>query len=384
MKLFLPVAFVFLNSTTILAQYCTSVGPVSTADSNLQSFSLSGELGSSISFTGCPGVLGLDDQTSTEIVNLTAGNSYSALAHFGTCGGNYYGVGSAWIDYNLNQIFEASELIGSWSGTPPVAATAWNFTVPLGAVSGTTRLRVVHFEGGSLPIDPCATFNWGSTTDFTVNIVGGADCTGTIGESTDDPRLVSSLPFSESHNNAVCYFNLLPVYSSADVFYQVLPQQLSLDFMTVSLCGSTIDTYLTIIDETGNVIAYNDDNASCGTGSKIHLNVENHDTIYVVVQGYGAETGYYNILIEQELVSISESDNESNLKVYPNPASKQVTIFSDGNNIKLNLYSVSGKLIQSAAFDTYYSLSLENLVPGVYLVQVQNDNGLYITKLIVE
>lgn len=384
MKLLLPVAFIFISSATIQAQYCTAVGPASTADSNLQSFNLSGESGSSISFTGCPGVLGLDDQTSTEIVNLTAGNSYTAFAQFGTCGGNYYGVGSAWIDYNLNQIFEASELIGTWSGTPPVALSTWNFSVPPGAVSGTTRLRVVHFEGGSLPVDPCATFTWGSTTDFTVNIGGGADCTGTTGESTDDPRLVSSLPFSESHNNAVCYFNVLPVYASADVFYRVLPQQLSLDFMTVSLCGSTIDTYLTLIDEAGDVIAYNDDNGSCGTGSKIHLNVENHDTIYVVVQGYGTETGDYNILIEQELVSVNESFSEYGIQVYPNPASGLVTIVAPGNNNALSLYSISGELIQRVTFDASYSLSLENMVSGMYLIQVQNDNGLYTTKLIIE
>ena len=33
-------------------------------------------------------------------------------------------------------------------------------------------------EGGANPLDPCASFNWGSVTDFSVNIVLGTNCAG--------------------------------------------------------------------------------------------------------------------------------------------------------------------------------------------------------------
>jgi len=212
-------SFLFF-SFSVSAQYCTAVGPSSNADSNLQSFYLAGESGTAVNFTGCPGVFGLDDQTFAQTVTLSAGSNYTAFAGFGTCGGNYYGVGQAWIDYNQNQFFEPGESIGTWTGTPPTAVSTWNFSVPPGASTGVTRMRVVQFEGGALPIDPCATFAWGSTTDFTVQIGGGIDCSAYTGESLADPRVISSVPYSEDYNNSVCYSNVLTVYSSPDVFIE--------------------------------------------------------------------------------------------------------------------------------------------------------------------
>ncbi|MBK9192043.1 MAG: hypothetical protein IPM77_11300 [Crocinitomicaceae bacterium] len=305
-KIYTCSALIFF-SVSGFSQYCTAVGPNSVIDSNLESFYLAGESATAINFTGCPGVIGLDDQTLSQSVVLSAGSSYSAFAQFGTCGGNFYGVGEAWIDYNQNQVFELSESIGTWSGTPPAAMSVWNFTVPIGAVSGSTRMRVVQYESGVLPLDPCAIFSWGSTTDFTVQIGGGMDCSSYVGESTDDPRMITALPYSENHNNSNCYYNVLPVYASADVFYRILPQQMSAEFLTVSLCGSTIDTYLTILDENDVVKWYNDDHASCGTGSKLHFNSSGEDTLYIVVQGWGYEMGAYSILIEEELVSMNEN-----------------------------------------------------------------------------
>ena len=31
----------------------------------------------------------------------------------------------------------------------------------------------MQYEGGSLPLDPCASFTWGSVVDFSINISGG-------------------------------------------------------------------------------------------------------------------------------------------------------------------------------------------------------------------
>ena len=152
------------------AQYCTSGGPTSTIDSNVESVVLNGASGS-INYTGCPGVLGVEEVL-TQSTTLNASNAYTITIQFGTCGGNFSGVGEAWIDYNLNNVFEASESIGTWQGIPPAAISVFNFTVPLGASNGATRLRVMQREGGTLPLDPCASFSWGSVTDFSIVIQG--------------------------------------------------------------------------------------------------------------------------------------------------------------------------------------------------------------------
>ena len=97
----------FFSSFVTFSQYCTNVGPSSTADSNVESVLLNGASGS-ISYTGCPGVIGLQDLTFLSTY-LNAGSNYTLVVDFGTCGGNYAGVGQAWIDFNQSGTFEPSE-----------------------------------------------------------------------------------------------------------------------------------------------------------------------------------------------------------------------------------------------------------------------------------
>ena len=153
-------------------QYCGG-GPFSAADSNVESVNITGDNATSIIYTGCPGVTFLEDQT-IETVDLTAGSIYSISVQFGSCAGNYAGAGEVWIDFNQNQTYEASESIGSSSGTPGTspwdAALTFNFIVPTFSVAGNTRIRVKQQEGEDLPLDPCGFFQWGSVVDFTANI----------------------------------------------------------------------------------------------------------------------------------------------------------------------------------------------------------------------
>jgi len=153
-------------------QYCSNGGPSSTFDSNVESVFISGENNSSINYIGCPGVTGIENQASLT-VDLIADSSYTIDVQFGTCGGNYNSAGEVWVDWNQNTIFESNESVGTWSGTPPTTLSNFSFTVPSIAFTGITGVRVMQYEGGSLPLDPCATFTWGSVVDFSANISGG-------------------------------------------------------------------------------------------------------------------------------------------------------------------------------------------------------------------
>ncbi|MBL4704192.1 MAG: hypothetical protein JKY54_06710, partial [Flavobacteriales bacterium] len=181
-KLIFPLAFLMLSlfSTTLSAQYCTTGGASNPYDSNIESVSLLGDAATFITHTGCNGTvgeLGIGDSTLTQIVNVTAGSAYTANIQFGTCGGNYGSVGEAWIDWNQNDAFDASESIGTWTGTPPTTLSAFAFTVPVGAYNGATRMRVIQWEGGNLPLNPCGSFTYGSAVDFTVVVSGGITLT---------------------------------------------------------------------------------------------------------------------------------------------------------------------------------------------------------------
>lgn len=176
------LSLAILFSTQASSQYCTA-GPSSTFDSNVESMMLNGET-ASINYIGCPGVAGLEDQTALS-ADLKTGYAYTASVQFSTCGGNYGGAGEAWIDFNNDSVFDLSESIGQSSGTPGTtpwdAPVVFNFTVPAGAVINTTRMRVMQREAGTLPLDPCGTYTWGSVVDFTIDISYGTTCAGVTG-----------------------------------------------------------------------------------------------------------------------------------------------------------------------------------------------------------
>ena len=197
-------AIILLGNT--YGQYCMSGGPTSTADSNVESVQLTGASGN-ISYTGCPGVLGVQDLTGSSSVTLNAGANYTVTVDFGTCGGNYSGAGQAWIDFNGDGVFDQSETLGTWAGIPPANPVPMNFTVPANALTGTTRMRVMQHEAGSIPLDPCATFTWGSVVDFTVIISGGVDCSGYQGDKKEDAIHDPGVPYTTKGNTSYCYFN---------------------------------------------------------------------------------------------------------------------------------------------------------------------------------
>jgi len=374
--LILLVLLPFLN----FSQYCINVGPSATADSNVQSVSLSGD-GDNLSFNGCPGVVGLQDITN-QSTTLTSGNSYVLTVLFGTCGGNFVGKGEVWIDYNGDNIFNLNESIGTWTGIPPTVESVFNFTVPSVITNGITRIRISQQEGSSvtLPLDPCASFQWGSTMDFHINLTGGMDCSGFVGNTLNDPIVTNTFPFSHAHSTSVCYSNNDFAYQSADVYYLVLPNSNS-SSLNVSLCGSSFDTFLSVFNTSGNTLAFNDD-GNCGSQSELSFSTVGLDSVYVVVQGWGIENGDYELNIIESILGI---DNQKNLNafVYPNPASEQFSI-KNVSNERIMITDVLGKIIVQLDIYNGEIIPITSFSQGLYFISYSQNNKGEILKLIVK
>lgn len=360
------------------AQYCMTAGPSATADSNLESLSLIGATGS-ISYTGCPGVAGVEEYL-TQTAFLDAGASYTANIQFGTCGGNFSGNGEAWIDFNNDGLFDPSESIGTWTGLPPTALSSFNFLVPGGATTGQSRMRVAQAENSTLPLDPCGNYTWGSMTDFSVYIQNGVDCSGYIGDDISDPRIVSSLPFSESHDNSICYSNQNTVYASPDVYYLVLidPSTVALN---VSLCGSSFDTFLSVFDTDGNVLGVNDDHPDCGVQSKVTVNTAGQDSVYVIVDGWSFNSGPYEITINPETLGLNDID-KTQFSVVPNPATNNITINNYSGLVQIR--DAHGKMISSKNIELNQIIDISNFASGFYFIELSTNNETFIQKLIVQ
>lgn len=157
--------------------YCTS-SATNTADEDIFNVSL-GTLSNSsaCATTGGPGSVMnqySDYTTVATAPNLAQSAVYSLSVQIGTCGGNFTNSTRVFIDYNQNGLFtDAGETVyTSATGTAGPHTETGNITIPVTALTGNTRMRVVTVETGTpTSITPCGTYTWGETEDYLINVV---------------------------------------------------------------------------------------------------------------------------------------------------------------------------------------------------------------------
>jgi hypothetical protein len=130
--------------------------------------------------TNCPGFIGPKDLTALK-ADLSPGASYNLIYTVTSCGNSFPTLAGAWIDYNKNFVFDdATERLGAFSTTKNAVTQA--FTVPpadgTNVLFGETRLRVQVQETQATTLNPCASFPYGATKDFTVVIKSSGGSSG--------------------------------------------------------------------------------------------------------------------------------------------------------------------------------------------------------------
>src|SRR5690606_2847223 len=80
--------------------------------------------------------------------------------------------------------------------------------------------------------------------------------------------------------------------AAGDVFYSYTGNGTA-EEVTVSLCGSSYDTYLRVFTDCtlSNEIAFNDDD--CGVQSELTFTSDGTSTYYIMVEGYSSNTGNF-------------------------------------------------------------------------------------------
>jgi hypothetical protein len=85
-------------------------------------------------------------------------------------------------------------------------------------------------------------------------------------------------------------------------------------------------------------------------------------------------------------VGLKEADHKLQMIVFPNPASNSLTIDAGNNNtiLKLKVYDILGKELfaQENIRTTRSQLNIVSMSAGVYLLEVQSEQGAYFTKFI--
>ena len=80
-----------------------------------------------------------------------------------------------------------------------IGTQTFNFTVPTTLGAGKTRMRVIQWESGVIPINPCGQFTYGSAIDYTISLNGGGsgyDFLWSNGDTTKDLTNLSTGTYS--------------------------------------------------------------------------------------------------------------------------------------------------------------------------------------------
>jgi hypothetical protein len=185
--------------------------------------------------------------SATLSTNLTRGTQYTLTVQGGTFNDDNV---AAWIDYDQDETFEASEKLGETTITAANQTVTINFTVPAGATLGNTRLRVrnvFHNQGEPIPTDPCFNYAFGETEDYGIAIQNsggsGGVCIPTSAGGTTDGDYINRVALG-TFNNANSGGVGVPAYT---------------DFSSTYSTSLTRGTQYTVTVQGGT---FNDDNVA--------------------------------------------------------------------------------------------------------------------------
>lgn len=291
--------------------------------------------------------------------NLTKGTSYTLSVDFAVRGGCGYGV---WIDYNQNNIFEATEKVAGNTANNSLDITdhtviTQSITIPASATSGNTRMRVRIVEDDNYNmtndyvIAPCNSstsdadvMDWGETEDYIVNIVGG----------TSSPIANTTVATAVSSTIATVNGN-------------------------VNANGTTC----TVTFEYGTTIAYGSTKAATpgsitgttATNTLAQLTGLIPNTLYHYrIKAVAGTTNYYGADLTFTTLSteISENNRTNSIEVYPNPATDYLTIRNfTSENINIHITDILGQVVMTSSLSSNENrLSISGLNDGIYFIKL--------------
>lgn len=123
---------------------------------------------------GCPG--GTNYASFPATTTVLQGVSYPLAI---TLDGTGAAIGSVWIDYNQNGIYEATEWVQISTNMLASATTTINLLIPLTSLTGTTGMRIrTRLTGNQNGAgDACLNMGSGETEDYTITILPPPPCT---------------------------------------------------------------------------------------------------------------------------------------------------------------------------------------------------------------
>ena len=91
---------------------------------------------------------------------------------------------------------------------------------------------------------------------------------------------------------------------------------------------------------------------------------------------------------DPNVITLNESEIEKTgyIRVYPNPANREINILSENSIDEIKIYSVTGKLMiqKRGVFNNQTKINIEGFSAGIYIVQISAEGSANTLKFAVE
>lgn len=168
---FFGLIFLLICCSPAFSQtYCIPVADCSVGD-QIQNFSTTGALVNITNNNSGCSPSAYANLTATHSITVTPGSTFNISVQAGSAYSQGHRI---WIDWNQDgDFYDAGEDMWN-SGTYSTNVYTGTITVPLTAMSGTTRMRV-RCSYNTVPTDPCTQQSYGEAEDYGVFVAGTVD-----------------------------------------------------------------------------------------------------------------------------------------------------------------------------------------------------------------
>jgi len=108
-------------------------------------------------------------------------------------------------------------------------------------------------------------------------------------------------------------------------------------------------------------------------------------TTYIVQQTICGNVKWDTVTVSVYGMGIEGRFNEAAYKVYPNPATNLLTIECSVTHVSLSISNLLGQeVLRQSIYDKVSEIDISRLEKGVYFVNLSDDKGLFVCKLVIE
>lgn len=90
------------------------------------------------------------------------------------------------------------------------------------------------------------------------------------------------------------------------------------------------------------------------------------------------------LMFGEDISGVNEIYNSVGVEIYPNPTKDKISISTKSSlkNARINIYSVSGKLIKTGIINNQNEIDVSNLQNGAYFTKIYTEKGVFVCKFI--